>query len=39
MQAFENDLMDMIKHIKFTKHLGNFQKKIINDTKRIHNTK
>ena len=39
MQAFENDLMDMFKNIKFTKHRDHFQKKIINYTKKIHNSK
>ena len=38
MQAFENDLTDMVKNIKFTNHRDNFQKKIINDTKKIHNS-
>ena len=32
MQAFENDLTDMVKSIKFTKHQDNLKK---NDTKRI----
>ena len=36
MQAFENDLTDMVKNIKFTNHWDNFLKKIINDTKKIH---
>ena len=39
MQAFENDLTDMIKNIKFTKHQDNFQEKITDDTKRIYNSK
>ena len=38
MQAFENDLTDMVKNIKFTNHRDNFPKKIINDTKKIHNS-
>ena len=38
MQAFENDQTDMVKNIKFTNYRDNFQKKIINDTKRIHNS-
>ena len=38
MQAFENGQTDMVKNIKFTNHLDNFQKKIINDTKKIHNS-
>ena len=29
MQAFENDLMRMVKNIKFMKHLDNFQKIIM----------
>ena len=39
MQAFENDQTDMVKNIKFMKHQDNFQKKIINDPKRKHNSK
>ena len=27
MQAFENDLTDMVKNMKLTKHPDNFQKK------------
>ena len=34
MQAFENNLTDIVKNIKFTNHRDNFQKKIINDTKK-----
>ena len=34
VQAFENDHTDMVKNIKFTNHGDNFQKKIINDTKK-----
>ena len=28
----------MVKNIKFTNHWDNFQKKIINDAKKIHNS-
>ena len=34
MQASENDITDMVKDIKFTKHQDNFRKKIINNTKK-----
>ena len=39
MQPFENDRTDMVKNITFTKHQDNIQKKIINDSKRIHSSK
>ena len=38
MQVFENDQTDMVKNIELTNHRDNFQKKIINDTKKIHNS-
>ena len=38
MQAFKNGRTDMVQNIKFINHRDNFQKKIINDTKKIHNS-